>query len=672
MLGPIIDLLYTMSLTLGVGASTFALVLYIRALEDGVIDASEKRFLQTVYAVLRIGMAGIFFTLSWSVMFGVSIVPNVTIALLLVGIITVNAVMMTYRLMPMRFGPVIAGGSWYSLFITTQFSFANVPVLYLGGMYLLFLCFVYVVFHLAKNKYTNTSSTVGFRGEVVSTQKIREIYAHDASNFKILPQAVYYPKDTADIQSLVRMCTEYNAHNSASTSLTVRAGGTCMSGGPLNSGWIVDMTKHMSSIDIDPKAQTATVQMGAFFRDIEDAAAQYNLMFAPYPSSRRVCGIGGMLGNNASGEKSLRCGATSDNVLELEVVLADGSVERVSSKPVRGLSDPREKTLLELHKKYAEKLRTATGEVKKAASGYRLEKLVHDKEFSTVPLFVGAQGTLGIITKAVLKLTPIPQHTELLLISGQSLKDISKIIGKVFEHNPEGLETFDIHTFEKALEYLPIPAGKVLPYVDKKAHLFILAQFSEPTAPKTLAQAQKCLAALQKNGYFVQHITNPDDVAAVWEVRRNSFLLMRDHNEANYRAVPCIEDVIVPLGRLDTFITELRKILKKHDVHYGYHGHIGDGSLRIIPVFDFSSPQVSEKIVALTQEVFALIKRLKGNMSADHSDGIIRSPFLKEFYGEELYDVFGQVKQLYDPQNIMNPHKKVGGSLELLNKYLDR
>ncbi len=291
--------------------------------------------------------------------------------------------------------------------------------------------------------------------------------------------------------------------------------------------------------------------------------------------------------------------------------------------------------------------------------------------FNAVPIFVGAQGTLGIVTRAVLKLTPIPKHLSLAIISAQSLADLPSIIGTLFEHNPEGIETFDVNTFEKAEEHLSEYAKKVLPYIDRKAHLFILVQFSEATEEATVGQAVSCFKKLKEKGYHVEHIRKAEDVTAAWEVRRNSFLLMRDFNPKDHRAVPCIEDVIVPLPHLGTFIKELTEILKRRTVHYGFHGHIGDGSLRVIPVFDFSKPTVGDEVTALMQEVFTLVKKLKGNISADHSDGIIRSPFLKEFYGDELYSVFGEIKRIYDPENIMNPNKKVGGDIALLNRCLD-
>lgn len=664
----IVDFIFTVGLTLGVGSSTFALIFFIRALQDGVIDASEKRFMHTVYAVLRIGMILIFAGLIGHALLGAySLQLGLQLALL--SVITINAILMTKRLMPMKYGPILAGGSWYSLFIVTQTDIASFGFWFALFAYIVFLVIFYNVFEYLKRRFIPAKG--GFTGEVMTDPKTREQYATDASAFKRTPQAIYYPKHIDDVRALISMCKE-NRKGGGNASLTVRAGGTDMSGGPLSSGWIVDLTKHMNHIEIDPVAKTASVEMGAYFRDIEAAAQAHGLMFAPYPSSHLLCGIGGMIGNNASGEKSLRYGATSDNVLELEVILADGSVRRVAPKQLKEATLPDEKALIDLHRQFGAALKKATGNVKKAASGYRLEKAVQKNTLNEVPLFVGAQGTLGIVTKAILKLVPIPAHTELLLVSATKLADLSDIVKTAFAHNPEALETFDINTYKKAQEHLSEHARAILPFIDGEARLFILAQFGEDTAEATKGQASACMSALAEKGYFAHHITDPRIVDSAWQVRRNSFTLMRDHNPAGQRAVPCIEDVIVPLSALGTFIGKLQQILTKRKINYGFHGHIGDGSFRIIPVFNFASKTLEQDIAGLMIDVFALVKKLKGNISADHSDGIIRSPYLKEFYGEELYGVFEQIKKLYDPENIMNPGKKVGTSIEALNQSLNR
>ncbi len=510
-----------------------------------------------------------------------------------------------------------------------------------------------------------------FKGELDQSDIACEEHSKDASVFMVRPQGIFYPKDTEDIVTVVRAVSD-EKKSDPDVSLSVRAGGTCMTGGSLCTGYILNLTRHMNHIDIDPVAQTATVEMGAYFRDIESRAEEHGLMFAPYPSSRSLCGIGGMIGNNASGEKSIRYGATSDNVLELEVVLADGSIVHIAPKNISEVNDEKEIELLNLYYSQGDALRSAIGRVPKASSGYRLDKVVRENIYSAVPLFVGAQGTLGIVTRAVLKLVPVPTYVSLLVVSAESMRDIPSIIKIITAHNPEGLETFDRNTWKQAQLHLDDSARKAGQYLVPDAHLYLLAQFNEPTQEETDAQMQTCLTKLTEQGYAVRAVVDASDREALWDVRRNAFLLMRDYNPEGYKAVPCIEDIIVPLDELGTFIEELREILKRHAVQYGYHGHIGDGSLRVISVFDFKAPNVSENITALMTETFALVKKLKGNISADHSDGIIRTPFLREFYGDELYRTFETIKQLYDSEGILNPHKKTAGTFAHLDLALNR
>ncbi len=510
-----------------------------------------------------------------------------------------------------------------------------------------------------------------FTGERDSSKETREAYARDASAFRVFPREIFYPKTVADIATVLTLAHEEKKHIPDLT-ISVRAGGTCMSGGSLNTGWIIDMTKHLKNVKIDVKNKTATVETGAYFRDIEDAAAQQGLMFAPYPSSHRICGIGGMLGNNASGEKSLRYGATIDNVLELEVLLADGTILKTKPKHVGIFSDRYTKTVAGLAHTYTEKLQSAQGRVSKTASGYRLDKVTKDTSVDLTPLFIGAQGTLGIITKAVLQLVPIPQYTQLIIISIDNLAKLPTVLQTVLQHNPECVETFDRNTFLRAREYMSQDAKHIEQFFHQTTELIVMVQFSEETRGATTLRARECVRLLQKKSITVEYVADTQVSQSAWNIRRSSYTLIRDHNPMGYAAVPCVEDVIVPIDTFDIFIPKLQLILKKYNSTYGFHGHIGEGALRIIPVFDMSDDQVAQKIIDFTRDVFQLVKQLNGNMSADHSDGIIRSPFLREFYGDELYMAFTKIKRLFDPENIFNSGKKIGARESAIIRYLDR
>jgi FAD/FMN-containing dehydrogenase len=514
-----------------------------------------------------------------------------------------------------------------------------------------------------------------FKGEIEKDPAVLQAHATDASVFKVVPLAVMYPKNVSEVIEAVKMVAEEKKSN-PEISLSVRAGGTCMSGGSLNTGYILNMTKYMNKVEIDPEHFTATVEMGAYFRDIESEAAKHGLMFAPYTSSHLICGIGGMIGNNASGEKSIRYGATIDNVLSLEVVLADGSVIHPGPEHTTDLIDDQKEgqstALYNIYREYGAMLERAIGEVPKAASGYRLERVVKDDVFNMTPIFIGAQGTLGIVTKATLKLVPLPPFTRLLLISVDSLHDMPFILERVMKHNPEGVETFDINTYNRAKLHMQVDTDLIDHAVHSSTSALILAQFAEGSQEESDLQARNCMQELDVHKISYEFVDNAEVAAAAWRIRRVGYSVMRDYNEAGFRAVPCIEDIIVPISRFDVFIEELIKIMKQHDINYGYHGHIGDGALRIIPVFNFNDPEVARKIISFTRDVFVLVKKVKGNMSADHSDGIIRSPFLREFYGEEIYNAFEQIKQLFDPEGLFNPRKKVGAGEDMIHQWLDR
>lgn len=500
-----------------------------------------------------------------------------------------------------------------------------------------------------------------------------DIIAHstDSSIFQVMPDGVIFPKTIGEIKDIVKGASQ------SGIVLSVRAGGTCMSGGSLSTGLIINMTKHLHAIHVQPYTKSATVEMGAFYRDLEIETKKHNLLFAPYTSSKDICGVGGMIGNNASGEKSVRHGAVIDNVYSVDVILHDGELytfEEVTDAEFKKIAEQKNvlgsiyRKVGELYAQEADSYNKAVGKVHKAASGYRLEKIydAEKKNWNLGKLFVGSQATLGIVTAARLKLIDVPVFTRVVLIPVDDLSSLPSILTLIMQHNPEGVETFDVHTFTHAKKFLPEDCTRIAQYFNKGEKLLVIAQFSEATQTATDETAHTVVQALKATHAHIkaEYVSDLATVTSAWNIRRSSFRVLRDavFNTETKKAVPCIEDIIVPVERYDVFIPKLIGILDSLGIEFGFHGHIGDGALRVIPIIDFADKQAAvDLIVKLCRQVFTLIKELEGNTSADHGDGIIRTPFLQDFYGSQLYmHVIVRLKDIFDPKRIFNSDKKIG------------
>ncbi len=552
------------------------------------------------------------------------------------------------------------------------------------------------------------------------------MHSSDASAFVVKPSIVVYPRNKMEIQALLREVSmmswasgskivganENNLMNkikslfsfsnknsgqgsiqskgtsrrlgNSDITISVRAGGTCMSGGSLNTGIMLNMTKYMNSFDINYNAKNAIVEMGVMYRDLEAKMKVHNLFFPGYTSSKDICGIGGMIGNNASGEKSILYGATIDNVESVKVVLTNGeeyefgkltAIEFTDKQKLQTAEGKIYRSIARILNQYANDISAIKRPVPKCASGYRIERVYNPKDdtYNLAPLFVGSQATLGIVTSAKIKLHSFNPEKRLLAIPVDALDHLPIILKTVMTGRPESVETFDINTLRSATKFKQAEGQIAMQCFGPETHLIILAEFTGHIKDDVDNKAKGIYEAIVKEtGMHPVMVTDESHYDALWAIRRSSFGAMRDDVQGTMHAIPCIEDIIVPIDKFDIFIPELLNILESRGINYGFHGHIGDGALRVIPVFDMADRHVVKKITELSRSVFTLVNKLGGNMSADHSDGIIRSPFLEEFYGAKIYDMFIDIKNIFDPLNICNPRKKVGGTVKEIEKYIIR
>ncbi len=533
-----------------------------------------------------------------------------------------------------------------------------------------------------------------FKGKITTDQSTLEKYSRDASIFEIHPKIIVSPEDSQDIKTLVQYVAKEKIH-SPNLSLTVRAGGTDMTGGSINDSIIVDVAEHLNNISNLSDTSVET-ESGVKFADLEPKLLARNVIMPAYPVSKAWCAVGGMVGNNSGGEKTLKYGQVNNYVEELDVVLADGNLYKIKPLTESGLKEKMNQTNFEgeVYKKTFNLIQNnyrAITEAKpttsKNSSGYYLWDVWDGKTFDLTKLFVGSQGTLGIVTKIKWRLVPLERGRQLVVFYLHDLKLLGEIITHINELKPESFEIFDDQTFKLAIKYWPEiirrMKGSTFQLIKQfipdlwlwaKGDLPKLVLLAEFTAD-TQAQANKQAMAAAQNieQHFNLHARlskNFEESQKYWAIRRESYNLLRKHN-ARKISSPFIEDITVHPDQLPSFIPELNKILAKYpDFLYTLAGHAGDANFHIIPLVDLSIPEHRKQVVWLSNEVFDLILKYKGSMSGEHNDGLVRGPFLEHMFGPKVFQLFKDVKTIFDPQNIFNPHKKTDADMKFYSDHI--
>ncbi len=522
------------------------------------------------------------------------------------------------------------------------------------------------------------------KGTVDNDITIRAEYSHDASMFELLPELVVAPATSQDIQELVRYVSNHKAE-SPDLSITVRSGGTCMSGGAINDSIVINMTKYLNKIgEVD--SEKASAQPGVYYRDFEKETLKNQAIMPSYPASRDLCTIGGMVANNAGGEKSLRYGKTENFVISLQVVFADGNEYTVKPITKRELNTKIArndfegniyKRVFEVVENNYDVIKSAKPGVSKDSTGYHMWD-VWDKEkgiFDMTRLITGSQGTLGIVTDITFKLVPAPKHSGTLVVFLRSLDDLGELIVDVKEHQPSTFEGFDNYTLmlsfklflyfyrtigwmsmlKLGLQLIP-DAFKLLRGFPK---MVLLIEFDGDNPDEVASKVHQLRQAMKK--YNHEALFEEDETEAksrkFWIMRRESFNLLRKKVKDKHTA-PFMDDLVVPPETLPQFLPEIRQIIDKYKFLATIAGHFGDGNFHIIPLMNIEKKSEKAKLEPAMREINEVVLKYKGSLSGEHNDGMIRGPWLKSMYGEEVYAHFKSIKGIFDPKNIFNPHKK--------------
>ncbi len=532
---------------------------------------------------------------------------------------------------------------------------------------------------------------IGFKGETDDSSDTLQFYSHDASLFELLPSLVVFPKDHDDVKLLVKLVAD-NKKDNPSLSLTARSAGTDMAGGAINDSVIVDFNRHFRSIkEVGP--DQAQAEPGVFYRDFEKETLKHMALMPTFPASRELATIGGMVANNSGGEKSLQYGKTKDFVNQLSVVLADGN-EYILKPITKSELDIKMsqndfegqiyRQIYQLCEDNYDLIKNANPRVSKNSMGYNLWD-VWDRQtqiFDLTRLITGSEGTLGFVTDITYRLVPYQPHNGLLVLFLSDIDDLGELIPEVLKFNPATFESFDDQTLILSLKFMTsflkmlgivkfikllislIPDGlQLLRGIPK---LILMIEFdgnSEEEVRYKVKQLHKSLSKFRARYEINGFEEDPTEGSSekFWIMRRQSFQLLRSKVKDKHTA-PFIDDLIVRPEYLTEFLPKLRQIIDKYKMFATIAGHVGDGNFHIIPLMKLEDQKERDKLLPAMKEVNDLVLSFHGSLSGEHNDGLVRGPFLEQQFGEDILKLFKDVKNIFDQDNIFNPHKKSDAS----------
>lgn len=535
-----------------------------------------------------------------------------------------------------------------------------------------------------------------FLGDVKDDKDILSVYSHDASMFELTPEIVLYPKNNQDIKNIVSFVATHKSSN-PDLSVVVRSGGTCMSGGAIGQSIVLDMTTGFNTIG-NVTEKTAQTQPGVYYRDFEIETLKKGAILPCYPASRDLCTVGGMVANNAGGEKSLVYGKTEKYISSLNVVFADGNEYQVKPLTKKELDAKMNlqtfegklyRDVFSVVEENYDNIKKAKPPVSKDSTGYHIWNVWDRKTeiFDLTQLIVGSQGTLGIVTDITFNLVPAPKHSGTLVLFLRSTDDIAELINDVLIHKPSSFEGFDNYTlmlsfrlfflFHKKLGWWGMIklAFQLIPDALKLFRgipkMVLLVEFEGDNPEEIAKKVHNLRTDLAK--YKHESLFEEDETEAkskkFWIMRRESFNLLRQTVKDKHTA-PFMDDLIVRPEYLPEFLPKIRSVINKYKLLATIAGHMGDGNFHIIPLMNIEVASEKAKLEPAMREINEIVLHYHGSLSGEHNDGMIRGPWLKDMYGEVTLGYFKKIKHIFDPDTIFNPHKKTDADWEFSMKHL--
>jgi FAD/FMN-containing dehydrogenase/Fe-S oxidoreductase len=513
-------------------------------------------------------------------------------------------------------------------------------------------------------------------GDVLTNNINRIIYATDGSSYREIPRAVVIPKSKEDIRKILRFAKDYHI------SVIPRAAGTSLAGQVVGSGIVVDISKYMDRIlEFNKEEHWVKVEPGVNLSELNLYLKPYGLQFGPETSTSNRCRLGGMLGNNSCGLRSLIYGSVRDHILEVEAFLADGS--EVIFRPLsesefeeKCQSDP-EMLETKIYRHIKEKLSDETLRQKitevypepavlRRNMGYAVDSLMdtdpflrNGEKFNFAKLLAGSEGTLAFTTALKVNLLPLPPKIKCVVPAHfSSLDEALKANILALKHHPSTIELMDDIIMNCTKESIAQRKNRFFIQGDPKAILMI--EFTADSQEEIEENCNRMIEELKAAGYGYHFplIFEDDKIQSVWNLRTAGLGLL-SNVPGDKRSTTVIEDTAVSAEKLPEYVNEFKEILKKHGLTCVFYAHVATGELHLRPLLNLKDPADKKIYQELAQDVAQLVKKFRGSLSGEHGDGRLRGSFIPFMFGEEIYTLFKELKHTWDPWNILNPGKIV-------------
>ena len=516
-------------------------------------------------------------------------------------------------------------------------------------------------------------------GEVTATPAIRKYFSTDGSVFAVTPSLVVYPRNESDVRKTARFTWQL-AERGRVIPITARGLGTDQAGAAVGSGVLMVFPAHMNRIlEFDGKTGDVVIEPGLTYGKLQQTLHTHGRFLPPFPSSIEYSTVGGAIANNAAGEKSMKYGVTRDYVKTLRVVLANGEVIETRRLSKRELSKKMGLTNFEgelyravdaLIEEKKATINDAKLHVSKNSTGYALADVKRkDGSFDLTPLIVGSQGTLGIVTEATIKTVAYNPETTLIAAFFDDLSVAEQVLAEIrsLSDSPSAMEMVD----ENLLKFIDVHSPNQLKgIVEKPFHkMIVLIEFDDANIRLQKRMAKKVTKILTKSQIQYRLETEEIEKERLWKIR-HSAAAVAAHSEGNTKAIPIIEDGIVPVEKFQEYITQAYELFNRYNLQVALWGHAGNANLHMQPFLDLSQIGDRQKVFKIIDEYYNMVISLGGSTSGEHGDGRLRAPYLSKLYGDAMYGVFQKLKLIFDPYGTLNPGVKIDVTLDDIKPLL--